>query len=453
MDTDQDDSPPVRAKQGARRRSRAMDAAAAALILLVAAAIIGFLLVDRLARHDPVIQGGWVLPSPPTAPSPAGSAATAPSPSTSGLASSPPTPGLGAITVATVTVVDGLEAPLFVTGAGDGSGRLFVAEQPGRIRTRRDGVLDPKPFLDIADRVAYGGERGLLGFAFPPGFGASRPVVYVHYSNLAGDTTLSAFRLDPADQDRLDPGSEQVLLSVGQPYANHNGGWIGFDRSGMLLVALGDGGSGGDPENRASDTSQLLGKILRLDVTGAADGQPYAIPSSNPFADGAGGRPEILHWGLRNPFRDSVDPLTGALWIGDVGQGTWEEVDVAPEGSSGLDFGWRRWEGAHCFNPPTGCDPAGVTMPVAEYRHGPGCSITGGVVYRGTENPALAGTYLFSDYCAGTLWGLDASGSGNPSVRILLETGGNISGIGTDDRGEVYLTDLRGALLRLVDGA
>ena len=244
-----------------------------------------------------------------------------------------------------------------------------------------------------------------------------------------------------------------MILKQAQPYPNHNGGWIGFDSSGMLLVALGDGGSAGDPENRASNLNTLLGKILRIDVLGAPAGQPYGIPPDNPLASGTGGRPEILHFGLRNPYRDSIDPATGNLWIGDVGQAAWEEIDVAPAGSRGLDFGWRRWEGRHCYNPPTGCDPAGVTMPVAEYGHGSGCAVIGGLVYRGQAIPALRGGYLFSDYCSGTLWAIDAGTTPPQDPLTLAETGRRISSIGTGDDGEVYLTDLAGGqLLRLVAG-
>jgi glucose/arabinose dehydrogenase len=190
--------------------------------------------------------------------------------------------------------------------------------------------------------------------------------------------------------------------------------------------------------------------MLRIDVLGAAADEAYAIPADNPFVARAGARPEILHSGLRNPFRSSVDVETGNLWIGDVGQSDWEEVDVAPAGARGLDFGWRRWEGRHCFNPPTGCDPAGVTMPVTEYTHADGCSVIGGVVYRGDAIPALRGAYLFTDYCSGTLWAIDSGMSSAQAPIVLSETGRSISSIGLDDTGEVWLTDLgSGELLRL----
>lgn len=380
-------------------------------------------------------------------------AACAVTPAGSGPASPGGSPALAPAAVTLEEVATGFAAPLLVTTAPDGSGRLFVGEQGGRIRIVEDGLVRPAPFLDISDRVAAGGERGLLGVAFPPGFGDDRRDVYVHYSDANGDTVVAAFAVT-GDPRLADPGSERVILREPQPYANHNGGWIGFDPQGRLLVALGDGGSGGDPENRASDRGQLLGKLLRIDVLGAdAAGVPYAIPADNPFA-GGGGRPEILHLGLRNPFRASIDPPTGDLWIGDVGQGAWEEVDVARAGSRGLDFGWRRWEGRHCYDPPSGCDPAGVTQPVAEYPHDLGCSVIGGVVYRGDAIPSLRGWYLFSDYCSGTVWAIEADRDDEQRPVTLLESGRSIAGFGVGDDGEVYLADLGGGtILRLAPGS
>jgi glucose/arabinose dehydrogenase len=393
-------------------------------------------------------------PVPVTAPPTAQPEPSASEVATVGPVETPPTgdqhPDLAAVSVATEPVVSGLAAPLWVTSVADDSGRLYVAEQDGRIRIVQDGQLLPTPYLDISDRVLSAGERGLLGVAFPPSFGDERSTFYVHYSDRNGNTTVSAFDAGSGASPTVDPSTERVVLTQDQPYANHNGGWIGFDADGMLLIGLGDGGSGGDPENRASNLGTLLGKMLRIDVLGAPDGTPYLVPPNNPFVSTSGARPEILHYGLRNPFRDSVDLETGALWIGDVGQNAWEEVDVAPAGASGLDLGWRRWEGLHCYNPATDCDPTGVTMPVAEYGHDAGCSVIGGVVYRGDEIPALRGAYLFSDYCSGTLWAIDASSGGPQTPTVILETGRNISSIGTDDAGEVYLTDISGGeLLRL----
>ncbi len=425
-------------------------------ILAVAAA-----LATGCEAPRPVLQASdapVATPRPTSAPASGGAPAPSGTPgagATPGASATLDRPDLAAVQVTTEPFVGGLEQPVFVTSAGDGSGRLFVLEQAGRVRVVENGTVAATPFLDITDRVTAGGERGLLGLAFPPGFGAERPVVYVHYSGRDGATTVSEFRLDAHDVSVLDPASERVILTEPQPYPNHNGGWIGFDADGMLLIALGDGGSGGDPENRASSLGTILGKMLRIDVLGAAAGEPYAIPADNPFAGRTDARPEILHDGLRNPFRDSIDPATGALWIGDVGQNAWEEVDVAPPDARGLDFGWRRWEGNHCYNPQTGCDPVGVTIPVAEYGHGAGCSVIGGVVYRGEAIPALRGGYLFSDYCSGTLWAIDAvaATSGPQQPVVLRETGASVSSIGTGEDGEVYLTDLAGGqVLRLVAG-
>lgn len=393
----------------------------------------------------PVATSQPSAPGSPTAPPPSAPPSTGPTPSAGA-----DRPDLADAAVRVDTHAEGFDQPVFVTGAGDGSGRLFVVEQAGRIRVVDNGSVASSPFLDIRGRVTAGGERGLLGLAFPPGFGPERPVAFVHYSGDGGATTISELRLASNDASTLDPASERVILTEPQPYSNHNGGWIGFDTGGMLLIGLGDGGSGGDPENRASDPGSLLGKLLRIDVLGAPAGSPYAIPADNPYA-GGGGRPEVYEIGLRNPFRNSVDAATGDIWIGDVGQGSWEEIDVARAGAGGLDFGWRRWEGRHCFNPSTDCDPAGVTMPVTEYGHGEGCSVIGGVVYRGEAIPALRGAYLFSDYCSGTLWAIDAGLDASQAPITLLETASSISSIGLGDDGEVYLTDLAGGrVLKLV---
>ena len=390
-------------------------------------------------------SGARVTPSAPmTAPGTSLPASTVPSGIPSAFAgASPARPDLAHVRIALRPIATGLTSPVFATGAHDGSGRLFVLEQAGTVRVVRDGSLEGDPYLDLTDRIASGGERGLLGLAFAPGFGPAEVRLYAHYSNRAGDTTIAEFRATPG-ADRIDSATERIVLVQKQPYPNHNGGWIGFDQQRRLLIALGDGGSGGDPENRASSLSTLLGKILRIDaLAGPADGRAYTIPPDNPFVGRSGARPEILDYGLRNPYRDSIDPATGSLWIGDVGQDAWEEVDAAPAGAAGLDFGWRRWEGRHCYNPPTGCDPAGVAMPLAEYGHDQGCAIVGGVVYRGAAIPALDGAYLFGDYCSGKLWAIDAAG-GEQKPTLLLSTGLTISSIAGDDSGELVVTDLRG---------
>ncbi len=391
----------------------------------------------------------------PTTPAPAsGAGSPAPTASAAGTRSPSPAaslvhPDLAGVRIALQPIATGLTSPLFATGAHDGSGRLFVLEQGGIVWLLRGGSLAPVRYLDLTDRIASGGERGLLGLAFAPGFGPSETRLYVHYSNHDGDTTIAEFRATPG-ADHVDPATERIVLVQKQPYANHNGGWIGFDAQGRLLIGLGDGGNAGDPQNRAASLDTLLGKMLRIDVlSGPSGGRAYTIPADNPFLATSGARPEILDYGLRNPYRDSIDPATGTLWIGDVGQGSWEEVDAAPAGAAGLDFGWRRWEGRHCYDPPSGCDPAGVTMPLTEYSHDQGCAIVGGVVYRGAAIPALDGAYLFGDYCSGNLWAIDAAG-GQQKPVLLLSTGLAISSITADDYGEVVVTDLRGAVLRLV---
>jgi glucose/arabinose dehydrogenase len=389
--------------------------------------------------------------SPTPTPAPSASAARSSDGPSAPVTGGGDRPDLAAVRVAVEPVLDRLEAATVVAAPNDGTGRLFVAEQGGLIRIVRNGRLEGAPFLDISDRVSAGGERGLLGLAFPPGYGPVRGTFYVHYTDHDGNTTISAFDTTADDPDTADRGSERILLTQEQPYANHNGGWMGFDPDGMLLIALGDGGAGGDPENRASDLGTILGKLLRIDVLGAPQGVPYSIPSDNPFVGRTGVRGEILHYGLRNPFRGSVDLETGDLWIGDVGQDQWEEVDVARAGARGLDFGWRRWEGRHCYDRGAGCVEDGVTMPITEYPHADGCSVIGGVVYRGDGIPQLRGAYLFADYCSGTLWALDAGLDGAQAPIVLAETGRNISSIGMDEDGEVWLTDVGGgALLRLV---
>jgi glucose/arabinose dehydrogenase len=429
-------------------RSRAPLAVVGFVALAVVACGGGTPTPPAVASPSPISSTPTALPATPAAPSaPASLPATSPTGSQPAL----DRPDLAAVKVDTQVVVGGLSSPLWVGPVPDGSGRVVVAEQGGTLRMVKDGQLQATPYLDISDRIAAGGERGLLGVAFPPGFGTEHQRLFVHYSDHNGDTTIVSYDA-PAGATSIDASTEQLILHEAQPYANHNGGWIGFDPTGMLLIALGDGGSGGDPENRASNLDELLGKMLRIDVLGAAAGQPYGIPADNPFVGRSDARPEILHYGLRNPFRDSIDPATGNLWIGDVGQSAWEEVDVAPASARGLDFGWRRWEGRHCYNPPQGCDPTGVTMPVTEYSHDLGCAIIGGVVYHGTAIPALRGAYLFSDNCSGTVWAIDAGLDASEQVPItLLETHRAISAIGVDDQGEVVMTDLSGGeLVKLV---
>ncbi len=416
---------------------------------LIVAGIVAFVLAAGCADQVtptpsiPAVSG----PSPSVRVSPGNSASA----TASSTPSANPSPSLDLrIPLGLEPLADVAGGPLAVTSAGDGSGRLFVATQAGQVRIiRRDRLVD-RPFLDIADRITTGGERGLLGLAFHPSFGTDRRV-FVDYTDREGNTVVSFFRPSAGDPDRLDPASEQVVLRVEQPFPNHNGGGIAFGPDGRLYIALGDGGSGGDPQNNGQRLDTLLGKILRIDVDAAPAGAPYAVPADNPFVGRTGARPEIWLTGLRNPFRFSFDRATGDLWIGDVGQNDFEEIDVVRAGSGGgANFGWARMEGFHCYPTGEGCNNGQFTLPVAEYSHDDGCSVTGGVVYRGAAYPALDGAYLFSDYCSGILWLLDAAATGTQEPTQVASTGRSIAGFGEDEAGEVYVADLGGSVLRVV---
>ena len=311
----------------------------------------------------------------------------------------------------------------------------------------RAGQLQPAPFVDLSDRVSSGGERGLLGLAFHPQFAVNRRL-FVNYTNLRGDTHVAELRAD--SPDTADPASERVLLAVAQPFANHNGGGLAFDNAGKLLVALGDGGSGGDPLGNGQRLDTLLGKILRLDVDA---GTPYAIPDDNPFRGRAGARPEIWAYGLRNPFRIAVDRPSGDLYIGDVGQNRVEEIDVGLAARrGGENYGWNVTEGTQCFSPASGCDRSGQTPPVLEYGHSEGCSVTGGVVYRGCRLPDLAGTYFFGDFCTGLVRSFRLEGGQATGVRDWtagLRGVDSPTAFGLDAAGEVYVVDYDGEIYRL----
>ena len=337
--------------------------------------------------------------------------------------------------------VGGLVQPVQVTHAGDGSGTLYVVEQGGRIRTLRDGAVGAVPFLDIESRVIAGGEQGLLGVAFPPGY-ATTGIFYVNYTRAEDGATVIARYHVTQDPDVADPSSEEILLVIDQPFANHNGGQVGFGPDGYLYIGTGDGGSGGDPLGNAQDPSSLLGKILRIDVeSGAAT---YTVPPGNPFAGQAGFLGEIWAMGLRNPWRFSFDRGTGDLYIGDVGQGSFEEVDFQPASSAGGEnYGWNIFEGNSCFSGTT-CNPSGFVLPVAVYDHSGGnCAITGGTVYRGAAYPAMQGIYFFGDFCSGEIFGLARDGSAWDTA-LLLDTPAQISSFGEDEAGNLYATDHTG---------
>ena len=342
-------------------------------------------------------------------------------------------------------VTDGFTQPLFVTHAGDGSARLFVVEQPGTVRVLRDGAVTEGTYLDISDRTVSSGERGLLGLAFHPRF-AENGRLFVHYTDLGGDTVLSELRAYPPSAPSVDASTERVVLTLEQPYGNHNGGQISFGPDGYLYLGLGDGGSGGDPLNAGQDLGTWLGAILRLDVDGE---QPYAVPHDNPFVGVDGARDEIWAYGLRNPWRFSFDAATGDLWIADVGQNAVEEVNRQPAASpGGENYGWRIMEGDACYDPPSGCDTAGLVLPVITYTHasGWGRSVTGGYVYRGSAVPALQGSYVFGDYVSGRVFVAEGTGD-SWTARPLLESGFRIATFGEDQVGELYVADYSGGVL------
>ncbi|MFW6175981.1 MAG: PQQ-dependent sugar dehydrogenase, partial [Acidobacteriota bacterium] len=299
-------------------------------------------------------------------------------------------------------MASGLDFPTTVVQPADGTGRFFVLEQPGRVRVVQDGELLPEPFLDFSNQVSCCDERGLIGLAFHPDFAANGEL-FVHYTDLAGDTQIVRYRVS-GDPNRADPGSAEPLLSLGQPFANHNGGQLAFGPDGFLYIGLGDGGSGSDPMDNGQDVTTLLGKILRIDVDRTDPGLAYGLPPDNPqISDEPGARREIWAYGLRNPWRFSFDRATGDLFIGDVGENQREEIDLAPAGQGGQNFGWRLKEGTLCHVPSTGCEREGLVDPILEYSHDQGCSVTGGFRYRGSASPALTGVYLYGDFCSGLL--------------------------------------------------
>jgi len=332
-------------------------------------------------------------------------------------------------------ILDGLQRPVDLQP--DGSGRLFVIEKPGRIRILENDQLVDAPFLDITDRVGSGGnEQGLLGLAFHPQY-AQNGRFFVNYTDKSGKDTIARFQVS-SDPNVADPNSEVKLLSIDDPFPNHNGGVLAFGPDGYLYAGLGDGGSAGDPFGNGQNTKALLGKILRLDVDSA---EPYAVPADNPFGN------EVWAYGLRNPWRFSFDKSTGDLYIGDVGQNAWEEIDFLPAGSpGGTNFGWNFREGAHDYK---GGGPAGMLDPVAEYSHQEGgCSVTGGYVYRGSMSE-WNGIYLYADYCSGLMWGLINS-NGTWQSQPLFDLDVTITSFGQDTAGELYILSDSGGVFRLV---
>lgn len=398
--------------------------------------------------HSPAAStAGSANPSRTGIPSPSGTPAAP---------SVPPLPG-GPDQLRLELVADGLSFPIGITHAGDSSGRLYVNEQGGRVRViEADGSLRAEPFLDISDRLTAGGEQGLLGLAFHPDF-AVNGRLFVHYSRAGDGAAIVSELRASTDRRTADPATERILLTVADPFPNHNGGQLAFGPDGYLYIGLGDGGSGGDPLGNGQNPMAMLGKILRIDVDApASSGRAYALPPTNPYGPGGvspgAGLPEIWAIGLRNPWRFGFDRQTADLYIGDVGQGAWEEIDRQPADSAGGEnYGWNVMEGGHCYQ--AGCDETGFVKPIAEYSHDSGnCSVTGGYVYRGQTQPGLAGVYVFADYCSGLVFTLQVDQETVTPKRVL-DSGLRVSAFGEDEAGELYLADHGGAIYHvLIDG-
>jgi glucose/arabinose dehydrogenase len=344
-----------------------------------------------------------------------------------------------------------IERPTLLTHAGDGLGRIFVMSQLGKIFVfHPDGLeaRDPSVFLDLSERVEVRSEQGMIGLAFDPSF-SENGHFYVHYSaDPPRRGVISRFTVDASDPDRGDIGTELVLLEVPQPFINHNGGMLAFGPDEYLYIGLGDGGGGGDPSGNAQDPGTLLGSMLRVDIFNSSAELPYSIPADNPFASGDDGRPEIWAYGFRNPWRFSFDRATGDLWVADVGQNAWEEVNIVTKGGN---YGWNIMEAGRCYPlNDLSCDYQELTDPIVGYTHADGCSVIGGYVYRGSRITALNGVYIYGDFCSGKLWGVWYDGQSVIEHAFLAETGLALSSFGEDEAGEVYLLDYaEGGIYRL----
>jgi len=423
---------------------------------LIVAVLLGWILsgCSSLATEEPVVVGEpptpvlstetpEILPTgepaAPTLPAPAQVTATIqPSPEPVVQVTAFPDPDLYSWSV----FASGLDRPLFLTHAGDQSGRIFVIEKIGRILIYQDGIQMDEPFLDIVQLVnSRDSERGLLGLAFHPDY-AENGQFFINYTDLNGNTVVARHQVSD-DANRADPNSQEVLLNIGQPYGNHNGGMIAFGPDGYLYIGMGDGGSAGDPQGNAQNPNTLLGKMLRIDVD---SGTPYSIPAGN----APGGLPEIWALGLRNPWRFSFDRLTGDLLIGDVGQNQWEEINILPAGlPGGINLGWDYYEATHAYE-STPAEGYNFIFPVIEYQHSGGnCSVTGGYTYRGMQFPDWQGVYLYGDYCSGTVWGAITGADGEWQTTQLFKIQAAIASFGEDESGELYILDLSGRILKL----
>jgi glucose/arabinose dehydrogenase len=355
-------------------------------------------------------------------------------------------PPAGDVAARLELIAQGLDFPVDLA-APPGDSRLFIVEKTGKIRIVKDGAVLAGPFLDLSSLVSGGGEQGLLGLAFHPQYAANGTFV-VDYTDRSGNTVVARYHVS-SNPDIADPASGNILLPVTQPYSNHNGGAVAFGPDGYLYISLGDGGSGGDPQNHGQDRTDLLGSLLRIDPD---NGNPYNIPASNPYAQSTRFRREIWNYGLRNPWRFSFDRQTGDLYIADVGQGELEEIDVAPAGSAGGEnYGWRIMEGRSCYN-ASRCNASGLVLPVLQYSHADGCSVTGGFVYRGQAIPDLEGTYFYSDYCSGWIRSFKYRNGVATEQRSWpdLNPRGSVTSFGQDAQGELYVLVSGGNVYRIV---
>jgi hypothetical protein len=363
---------------------------------------------------------------------------------TSGSDSNDPVPLRTDFKLALQEVASGLNNPVYVTSP-PGDARLFLVEQPGRIRIIENGQLIAAPFLDIASRVASGGERGMLSVAFHPQY-ATNGFFYVYFTGPSGEIRVERFSVS-SSRNQANAASAKVILSVAHPRSNHNGGLAMFGPDGMLYLGLGDGGGGGDPDRNGQNQATLLGKILRIDVS---SGDPYSIPTGNPFAGRADARPEIWAMGLRNPWRFAFDRSAGTLYVADVGQNAIEEVNVVASTRAGVNYGWNVLEGSSCYE-ASSCSRQGLELPVLEYGHENGqCSVTGGFVYRGSSIPELAGTYFYADYCAGWVRSFTYNATATDKRDWNLGSIGSVTSFGEDSSGELYLTSSNGRVYKFV---
>jgi glucose/arabinose dehydrogenase len=371
----------------------------------------------------------------------------------------PPAQPLGNPTGATIALsqrASGLFEPVFITTAGDGTDRLFIVQQNGVIKILKNGSILPTPFLNISGQVNRGSEEGLLGLAFHPRY-ETNGRFFVYLTNRSGNNVVREYRVSSSNPNVAVVGSKRLVLTIPHPVnSNHNGGMIAFGAGSKLFIGTGDGGGSGDPNRHGQSVNTLLGKILRIDVDRPSKGRAYGIPSGNPYI-GKPGLNEIWQIGLRNPWRWSLDRATGDMWIGDVGQNQWEEVDRATHTANGpgrgINWGWRSMEGNHCYQPSSGCSTSGKTRPITEYGHGGGhCAVTGGYVYRGSAIPMLVGGYVFADYCTGEIWVVNATAPQGTSPTLLLDTNALISSFGENAAGELYVTDHSGKVWQIVQG-